>query len=254
MKLEADLWSQGIETWDDFDNHINFIRNFLSPVFFEEEFLREIQQAKINYEKKNIRYFWDRFPYSEAWRIFGDFPEFFWALDIETTGLEYPHKITCICVSNGLETYQFTRSRNLEEFYEFWNAIPDGILVTYNGFRFDLPFLKRDMQWISPIPHLDLMHVLHKMNIKGGLKKSEETLGIRRNQTVHGITGNEAVKLWNQYVLTDLEEYLRLLEEYNRADTENLIEILKRIYKIKKETIFPPEPLLSESWREYGKK
>jgi uncharacterized protein len=238
-EIESYLWSRGILNWKDLHNNLNILREKLPPCFFEEELPWEIEMAEKAFIQKDIRYFWDRLPYADAWRIFGDFSEYFLGLDIETTGLDDPHKVTCICVSNGTDIHQFTRTKNLESFYDFWEGRENAILVTYNGFRFDLPFLKRSMKWVSPLPHMDLMHTLHKMGIKGGLKGSEQKLGIRRSPEVEGFTGNHAVQLWNSYVETDIEDYLNLLEKYNQEDTVNLIRILEIIYEKKKSQILP---------------
>lgn len=239
-EIESFLWKEGILNWKDLKQNLDVLREKLPPVFFEEELIHEIERGEFAYENRDILYFWSRIPYAEAWRFFGDFSEVFWGLDIETTGLGHPHIITCICVSNGREsqTYQFTRTKNLDDFYDFWETHNSGILVTYNGFQFDLPFLKRAMDWVSPIPHIDLMHVLHKMGIKGGLKGSEEKLGIQRKKELQSINGNTAVSLWKMYLDTDREEYLDLLEEYNQADTINLIRIMEIVYARKKEKIF----------------
>lgn len=241
---ERNLWNHGITYWDDLEKKQFSLLNFFPLPTFWEHFTKELKECRENFEKKNVLFFWDRLPYLESWRIFGDFPSQFWGLDIETTGLGEGHKVTCICVSNGIETYQFTRTQNLEEFHDFWETHKNCILVTYNGYRFDIPFLKKDLDWNCNIPHLDLMHILHKMNIKGGLKGSEVKLGISRDDAIVGMTGKHAVYLWNQYVQSDSLESLRLLQKYNEADTKNLIKILEIIYQKKKKKLLPEEPKL----------
>lgn len=238
-EMESFLWSKGVFSWDDLKLDLSILRNLMPPVFFKEELPLEMEQAESAYLARDVRYFWNRIPYADSWRLFGDFSDRFLALDIETTGMDHPHKVTCIAVSDGKNTFQFTRTKNLEDFYDFWESRDNSILLTYNGFRFDLPFLKRSMRWVCPIPHIDLMNVLHKMGIKGGLKGSEEKLGIIRSEELKGLTGNQAVQLWELYLETDIGEYLELLEKYNREDTINLIRIMEIIYPRKKNQIFP---------------
>lgn len=247
-EVESFLWAQGIQDWKDLQQHLKtdsrFLAKFLSPQTLTSTTLREIEEAERALEEENIRYFWNRLPYAESWRLWGEFSRFIWALDIETTGIGHPNLVTCICVCNTEETRQFTRTKNLESFYDFWDEKSQAILTTYNGARFDLPFLHRSMDWKNPYPHIDLMHVLHKMNIKGGLKGSEAQLGIQRSDDLKDLTGNEAVQLWNHYLETDIRDYLDLLEKYNREDTENLVKIFEIVYERKKNKIFPLQPKL----------
>jgi uncharacterized protein YprB with RNaseH-like and TPR domain len=232
--LEKYLWNLGILTWDSLESNLPTLREKMDPSFFPQELSEEISRSRMAIRNRDWRFFWDRIPYSEAWRIFGEFPEIFLCLDIETTGIGYPFVVTCICIFDGKEVFQFTRTRNLEEFESFWSDKEDRIILTYNGFRFDLPFLKRAIGWAPKNKHIDLMHLLHAIGIKGGLKGSEIQLGISRPEDLKGMDGNQAVHLWNQYVETDISDYLDLLIKYNQADTINLYKILEIIYDQKK--------------------
>jgi len=233
-EMEARLWKNGITSWDRLRRNPTILRELGDERFFPDEVLWELDHCEKALEVKDAHFFWNKLPYEETWRLYKDLPHSFYALDIETTGLDYPHRVTCVCVYDGEEIYQFTRSRNLDEFHDFWLDRKSPILVSYNGYKFDIPFLARSMQWKNPFPHLDLMHVLHKMGIKGGLKGSELKLGITRESSLQALDGRQAVRLWNQYVETDISDYLELLVRYNQEDTVNLHKILSIVYDTKK--------------------
>ncbi|MCG9873286.1 MAG: ribonuclease H-like domain-containing protein [Leptospiraceae bacterium] len=232
--MEANLWKSGISSWDKLRLNPSILKELGDERFFPDEVLWELDHSENALVKQDSHFFWNKLPYEEAWRLYDDLPQTFYALDIETTGLDLPHKVTCVCVYDSKEIYQFTRSKNLDDFHDFWIGRNSPIILSYNGFKFDIPFLARSMQWKNPFPHLDLMHVLHKMGIKGGLKGSEVKLGIIRESALSGIDGFQAVRLWNQYVETDISEYLDLLVKYNQEDTINLHRILRIVYDTKK--------------------
>ncbi|WCL48631.1 ribonuclease H-like domain-containing protein [Leptospira sp. GIMC2001] len=238
-RIEKFLWNQGIFNWDNLRNNLSVLRSEMSPVFFEEELPMEMDEADKALDEHNARYFFDRYPYAESWRIFGELKNEFLYLDIETTGLYDPNFVTCVCIYEANQIHQFTRTKNLDNFYDFWEGRENKILVTYNGFKFDVPFLERSMKWKNTNRHMDLMHVLHKMGIKGGLKGTEEQLGIRRSDDLIGVNGYAAVQLWNSYIETDIDDYLHKLIKYNQEDTINLAKILGIVYNRKRAEIFP---------------
>ena len=99
-------------------------------------------------------------------------------------------------------------------------------LYTYNGHRFDLPFLhvRHGVNLEDQYKHIDLMNHCWRNNLYGGLKNVERTLGIQRKLTE--VNGLEAVRLWWRYVNDYDENALKTLLEYNREDVVNL-KILK---------------------------
>jgi len=95
-------------------------------------------------------------------------------------------------------------------------------LYTYNGERFDLPYIKAKLgvDLADYCTHHDLMHSCHRRGLYGGMKKVEQILGIRRSLT--GVDGKAAVQLWRNYKLYDCAKSLATLLEYNREDVVNL--------------------------------
>ena len=147
-------------------------------------------------------------------------------LDIETTGLSrYDCDITVIGI--GLEkggtisVIQLIEA-NLHE-ARLLKALQDADeIYTYNGSRFDLPFIKAKLavdlkQWLK---HTDLMYDCWRENLKGGLKVVEKKLGITRH--LKGVDGRVAVQLWWDYANNKNEQALRTLLEYNQEDVVNL--------------------------------
>jgi uncharacterized protein YprB with RNaseH-like and TPR domain len=99
-------------------------------------------------------------------------------------------------------------------------------LYTYNGSRFDLPFIHSTLgvNLAEEFNHHDLMYDCWRNGLYGGLKGVEQRLGIARK--LPDMNGWEAVKLWWKYVESfDLDALNRLLE-YNKEDVLNL-KILK---------------------------
>ncbi|MCS7280497.1 MAG: ribonuclease H-like domain-containing protein [Desulfobacterota bacterium] len=103
------------------------------------------------------------------------------------------------------------------------------IIVTFNGDRFDLPLIKKQLRidlWESHLS-LDLCKVKKSMGIKGGLKEVEEFLGIPRK--TKGLRGYEIPRLWDRYLRYGDKYALDLILDYNREDVLNLIEVEKRL-------------------------
>jgi len=157
-------------------------------------------------------------------------------IDIETTGLS-PYCSDLTIVGIGLERNGTVQVHQLRE--EGLDAerilhILDGIdeLYTYNGRRFDLPFIaaKLNVDLIRSFRHRDLMYDCWNNGLKGGLKAVERILGISRQ--LEDIDGYAAVQLWRQYEDCGDEEALETLLMYNREDVINLGR-LRRMLRIR---------------------
>ena len=151
-------------------------------------------------------------------------------LDIETTGLS-PEYCEITVVGIHLVGKYVTRTVqlvgdevNLESLLDAIRNVE--IIYTYNGSRFDLPFIDRRLgvHLGGLRTHRDLMYDCWRHNLYGGLKNVERQLGI--NRRLPDVNGFEAIRLWRQYVNNYDENALAVLLEYNREDVENL-KILK---------------------------
>lgn len=147
-------------------------------------------------------------------------------LDIETTGL-YPAgcDITVIgihiCNGEMAECVQLI-GRDITSYGILETLEGVDIIYTYNGSRFDLPFIhtRLGINLEELFVHHDLMYDCWRHNLRGGLKAVERQLGINRD--VRGVDGFEAVRLWWRYVDTFDLDALNTLLAYNKEDVVNL--------------------------------
>jgi uncharacterized protein len=155
-------------------------------------------------------------------------------LDIETTGLSPAgSEITVIGIhicKGEEENFVQLVGRDIDA-GSLLEAL-DGVQVihTYNGHRFDLPFIHRKLgvNLEEIYAHRDLMYDCWRNNLRGGLKSVECQLGIDRDSV--GIDGLEAVRLWWRYVETFDLDALNILLKYNKEDVQNL-KVLKEKLK-----------------------
>jgi len=154
-------------------------------------------------------------------------------LDIETTGLSSHYcDITVIGIAlenkSKLEVIQLYESsltknkllkslKNINEIY------------TYNGSRFDLPFIKHKLgiDLKTKYKHRDLMYDCWKNKLKGGLKVVEKKVGIKRK--LKDIDGYQAVLLWYDYINNNDTSALKTLLDYNKEDIVNLKVLRKKL-------------------------
>jgi uncharacterized protein YprB with RNaseH-like and TPR domain len=154
-------------------------------------------------------------------------PEKFTAyLDIETTGLSsYASELTVIGihVENGRDEVVQLIGDEISRTGLMKTLKNVATLYTYNGSRFDLPFIreKLDIDLSKHCTHhMDLMYACWQRNLKGGLKAVERQLGIDRKLT--DVDGWVAVQLWHDYKSRGCMRSLNKLLEYNKEDVLNL--------------------------------
>jgi hypothetical protein len=157
-------------------------------------------------------------------------------LDIETTGLTPgAAEITVI----GLYIVDPTRDRFVQLVGDEITSTSlltalEGVetLYTYNGQRFDLPFI-RDTLGVDlhdHFEHRDLMFDCWDCNLYGGFKKVEVQLGIERE--LKGLDGYDAVLLWERYRRLGDRAALQMLLDYNREDVVNLKTLREKLGEI----------------------
>jgi uncharacterized protein YprB with RNaseH-like and TPR domain len=228
-KLERNLWERGILTWDDFIKNPEI--EGISPER-KSAYDSLLTHASIELEVGNAEYFARILKRSEHWRLFKVFGADAVCLDIETNGL-VPGSggyATVVGLYDGRDSRCLVRGENLS--VDALNKALTGYkcLITFYGAAFDVPFLMRTMPGVKfNIPHFDLCFAARKVRMEGGLKKLEEKLGIVREESVQGMTGYDAVKLWQQ-AKRGSSEAMRLLRIYNMEDTRHLLDIASVIY------------------------
>ena len=170
-------------------------------------------------------------------------------LDIETTGL-YPARnkfiLGCLYDAGRGELHQVlaeSRAEEAEALAEYIRLIEDvDIVVTYNGKRFDMPFIEQRRRltgaWDRPVTvyNLDLFLVLKGYspirqlvpNMKQ--KTIENDMGLWNTRTDE-ITGAESVDLYNHYEATGDREAERKILLHNNDDVRQLTKLTKAVIK-----------------------
>jgi len=219
---EFRIWDCGIRNWEDFLKNHNMLK---LPRVKRRRLLSGVEESIEQLSSGNHVYFAKRLPTSLQWRAYRHFKEKTAYVDIETTGLSpQNNRITMIGIYNGKETKTYIRGINLEEaLFELGKYKQ---LITFNGARFDLPFIEHEFSVTFNHIHIDLMYPLKKIGYSGGLKKIEVSLGMTRSDETAGITGLDAVRLWNKYERGN-SEALETLIKYNTEDVVNLEKIIQ---------------------------
>ncbi|MCG2736059.1 MAG: ribonuclease H-like domain-containing protein, partial [Candidatus Methanoperedenaceae archaeon] len=171
---EFRIWDCGIRNREDFLKNHNMLK---LPRVKRRRLLSGVEESIEQLSSGNHVYFAKRLPTSLQWRAYRHFKEKTAYVDIETTGLSpQNNRITMIGIYNGTETKTYIRGINLEEaLFELGKYKQ---LITFNGARFDLPFIEHEFSVTFNHIHIDLMYPLKKIGYSGGLKKIEVSLGM----------------------------------------------------------------------------
>ncbi len=228
-RLEKKLWRTGILTWDDFI-HTSDI-NFLSASK-KSSYDTCLSCALSELDNANAEYFASSIRRREHWRLFDVFKGDAVCMDIETNGL-MPGSggyATMVGLYNGFDYKCLIKDIDLTPENLGKELSGYKYLITFYGAGFDVPFLMRSMPDLRfDIPHFDICFGSKRIGFKGGLKKLEAELGIARDETVKGMNGYDAVKLW-EYARRGSSESMELLKTYNKEDTVNLFKIADIVY------------------------
>ncbi|RRJ27574.1 ribonuclease H-like domain-containing protein [Halocatena pleomorpha] len=232
---ERKLWQQGITRWEEFE------RDAVGETTGEriESF---IETARARLDANDARFFDDAFPNKHQWRLYENFRNDACFFDIETTGLsQSTDEVTTVSVHQDDTTRTFVNdaspvigeSLTPEKIRATIGEAP--LLVTFNGKRFDVPFLETALDIEIDGPHIDLMYPCRQLDLTGGLKRIEQTVGIDRDQP--DITGRDAVRLWREYERGDADA-LTTLVSYNRDDTVNLRRLMDHVAETLHDDVF----------------
>jgi len=218
---ERRLWEAGVTHWDDFAGEVKGVGE--TRVNRIESFCERGREALAD---EDIRFFDRTFPSGERWRLAKSFEDRLCAFDIETTGLDPGRSVvTTVSLHQGGDTRTLVRGDDLTD--DTLRAAFDdaGILVSFNGKRFDVPFLEQHFDVDLGLPHLDLMYTCRQLGLSGGLSAVESAMGIERE--LPDVGGREAVRLWHAHEAGEDGALDRLIR-YNQEDAENLTTVLDR--------------------------
>jgi uncharacterized protein YprB with RNaseH-like and TPR domain len=210
------IWERGIHNWEDFKEPLKSRLNAGTRSMVD----RALNDSFRALARNDIPFFSRALPHRLRWRLFSEFSEHAAYFDIETTGLDKVHDtITTIALYDGKEIKWYVQGQNLEDFARDIQQYK--LLVSYNGSRFDVPFIERFFNIRLDQAHIDLCFVLRALGFRGGLKKCERTLGIERPGMLD-VDGYTAVLLWHDYARTGNTRALETLLAYNICDAINL--------------------------------
>jgi uncharacterized protein len=219
---EQALWKQGATCWQLL---MNDPKSFKVPPSKRVGLLETIEVSMEMLQDERVDYFARQLPSREHWRAASKFPKLGY-LDIETDGGMSGDSITLIGLGDGFDTKIYIKDVDLPAFaYECQDF--DGF-VTFFGGGFDIPMLQRRFPVLQNVFserfHIDLCPLLRRLGYRGGLKSIERQLKINRVPETEGLSGMDAVLLWNRYRRGGFgsDEALELLLAYNREDVVNM--------------------------------
>ena len=99
----------------------------------------------------------------------------------------------------------------------------NGRLFTYNGHSFDFTCIRKElnMDFRDLYDSWDLRWVCQRQGICGGQKTIEDQIGFRRKKDTLGMSGRDAIYLWEKFKKGN-QEALDTLLKYNAEDLYGL--------------------------------
>ncbi len=221
-KTEQALWEAGITRWEHFDPGCSVVGSTRS-----ERIETFIDRAQDRLAAGDAAFFRQAFPDDAHWRVYENVRPDTVFLDIETTGLDRDrHRVTTVSLHRDGDTKTLVRGRDLTARRLVDELADARLLVTFNGRRFDVPFLEQSFDLSIDLPHADLWSLNRKLGHSGGLDDVERRLGIERERP--DISGADAVRLWREYQ-AGRDRALETLVAYNQEDTQNMVPIMERL-------------------------
>ncbi|MBT4805601.1 hypothetical protein HON71_05510 [Candidatus Woesearchaeota archaeon] len=211
-KGEENIWNSGVKDWNDF-LRVDKIKGI--SVRSKEYYNRKIKEAKEALVNDDSFYFVGKLPAVEMWRLYDYFKEEAGYLDIEVDSLG---KVILVGISDYYNSNYFVKGVNLSKGEIERELSKYKLIVTFNGGAFDLPKLRKQMDVVVKVAHLDLKQLCVNLELVGGLKEVEKRLGLGRPAHLYG----NPVDLWKAFHASGDREYLDLLIAYNGEDIENL--------------------------------
>lgn len=223
---EQALWKQGCTDWGCF---LSDPSRYSIGSAARETAKRELHRSQEALENGVHQYFRKKLRKKSAWRAFPEFRHSCVYLDIETEGAPDADGVTAIGLYDG-KTYRcLLKGEDMESFRDIISHY--SMIVTFFGTGFDLPVLqKRFPGLILDQIHIDLCPALRHLGYRGGLKKIEEQVGLKRSPETSGLNGYDAVRLWRAYQRGN-DSALDIFLTYNREDVVHLEPLAELAYE-----------------------
>jgi len=229
---ERRLWEHGVTHWDDFDASAPGVGEKTAASVHSF-----IEDARAALDDRDTGFFAEALPNNALWRLYENVADDVAFFDIETTGLDKRGSdVTTVSVHHAGDTTTLVRGDDLTS-ENLADLLDAALVVSFNGKRFDQPFLEHNYDVAVDAPHLDLLYLCRRLDLTGGLKQVEQDLGVDRGGI--DVDGREAVRLWHRYEGGD-EAALDRLVEYNRYDARNLETLLDAVSGRLHDEIFAP--------------
>ena len=214
-------------------------------VFAWDEVCAAAEQSLRALQADDAAYFTARLPPLEQWRVLTHWYGQASYFDIETSGLEADSIVTLVCCLHAGRPLRFLAGENLDDFLELLESVK--LLVSFNGASYDVPrVLDRFHIPELPCAHVDLRWLCHHAGWRGGLKKIERALGLRRPPDLDGLGGAEAVSLWQAWSERGDGQAKRTLERYCSADTVMLKLLAAKLCALQGAAV--PAPAEDDLW------
>jgi uncharacterized protein len=224
-RTERRLWKRGIRTWADFLSSSSIPGIGSGRKLYYDEVL---EQAKAHRNQEDARYFAIHLRPRDQWRLYEWLRPRAVYLDIETNSFG---QIIVVGLYGHGRFASFVQGESLDRRRLCDELTRYDLLVTFNGTAFDLPLLLATFQGLSlEQPHIDLCCLGRHLGYRGGLKAIERRLGISRPAEVQGMSGADAVQLWNRWRYSRDEGARERLLAYNEADCVNLLPLADTFY------------------------
>ena len=205
--VEEKLWAEGITSWEE----------LATARSGDSQVAADLDESFRRLELRDALYFCSSMPGYESWRVYREFAGQAAFLDIETTGLGGEAYTTVCGVLDGAGFHAFVRGEDLDDLPAYLEQFK--LVITFNGKAFDVPFLRREFGdgLLRQAAHMDLMHVLRRLGLRGGLKRIEQALGVARPSALSSLDGRDAVALWSMSQEGE-PDALATLVRYNAED------------------------------------
>jgi uncharacterized protein YprB with RNaseH-like and TPR domain len=215
---ERRLWEEGLRSWD------AVLASGRRPGW-----QAELEESIRRHNGQDWSYFDQVLPSACKWRAYPELAARTLYVDIETNGGMGPDDLTVLGTYDGTTCRAFVAERDLEEAADYLASFP--LWITYNGALFDVPFIRRRFAYhrFNHI-HVDLRYPLHRLGYRGGLKRIEQQLGVRRSERTRGLDGWDAVRLWRGWQ-DGQRGALDLLLDYNAEDVRNLKPLMELVHR-----------------------